>query len=314
MKKIIRLIILLTLVGFQNLAAQNNLPRLEKIGNRYQLVVNESPFLMLGGELGNSTASTMRSMKPVWSKLKAMHLNTLLIPIYWELLEPVEGQFDYQLLDELILEARRQDFKLVLLWFGSWKNSMSSHVPAWVKLDQQRFPRAKSADGISQEILSPFSENNLYADLRAYQKIMERIRQIDAGYQTVILMQPENEIGMLPSARDYHPLATEKFQAVIPNDLMDYLGHNKAQLNPEFAAMWAKNGHKTAGTWESVFGKGLHTEEIFMAYYFAKYVNEISKAGKAIYALPTFVNAALNRPGTKPGDYPSAGPLPHILD
>lgn len=314
MKKIGFSTLLIGLISLQFGATQNDLPRLEKIGNQHQLVVNGAPFLILGGELGNSTGSTMTSMAPVWSRLKEMNLNTILVPIYWELLEPEEGQFDYELVDDLIYEARRQDFKLVLLWFGSWKNSMSSHVPAWVKLDQKRFPRAKSDAGESQEILTPFSENNRKADQNAYQHLLRRIKEIDAAYQTVILMQPENEIGMLPSARDYHALANEKFQADVPTDLMKYLARNKEQLNPEFLRVWEANGFKSKGNWEAIFGKGLHTDEIFMAYYFARYADQICAAGKQEYDLPAFVNAALNRPGRKPGEYPSAGPLPHILD
>ena len=191
---------------------------------------------------------------------------------------------------------------------------MSSHVPAWVKLNQKRFPRAQSSSRESQEILTPFSDNNLQADLNAYQHLLQYIKKVDAAYQTVILMQPENEIGMLPSARDHHQLANQKFQESIPNDLMAYLIKNKSSLNPEFLKIWEQNGFKTTSTWEDVFGKGLHTDEIFMAYYFARYTNQVSAAGKKEYALPTYLNAALNRVGKKPGEYPSAGPLPHLLD
>jgi beta-galactosidase GanA len=172
----------------------------------------------------------------------------------------------------------------------------------------------KALAGVSQEILTPFSENNLKADLNAYRHLLRRIREVDAATQTVILMQPENEIGMLPSARDHHPLANKKFKEAVPADLMTYMLKDKEQLNPEFLEIWKNNGFKTKGNWEDVFGKGLHTDEIFMAYYFARFTDQLSAAGKKEYALPTYVNAALNRPNVKPGDYPSAGPLPHVLD
>jgi beta-galactosidase GanA len=294
--------------------SNSQIPHLLKKGDKYQLIVNGEPFLMIAGELGNSTASTIESMEAVWPRLKKLNMNTVLVPVYWELLEPKEGVFDYQLIDDLILKAREYELKIVLLWFGSWKNSMSSHVPEWVKLDQERFPRAKSKEGISQEILSPFSDNNLKADLNAYQHLLRYIKEIDSKEQTVILMQPENEIGMLPSARDYHSLANQKFNEDVPDQLINYLVKNKKNLNPEFKEIWENNGAKTSGNWEAIFGKGLHTDEIFMAYYFALYTDEISKAGKEAYALPTYVNAALNRPGKQPGQYPSAGPLPHLLD
>lgn len=310
-KILIGLIICLFTTG---LFAQHKLPYLEQQGDKQALIVDGEPFLMLGGELGNSTGSSVASMKAVWPKLQALNLNTVLIPIYWELLEPVEGVFDFELVDKLIEEAGKHELKIVFLWFASWKNSMSSHVPGWVKTDQKRFPRAKSETGISQEILTPFSTNNLDADKKAYVKLMAHIRDVDAEQQTVIMMQPENEIGMLPSARDHCKLANKAFEAEVPAELMDYLSKNKKTLNPEFEEIWARNGFKTSGTWEDIFGRGLHTDEIFMAWYFAKYTNEITRAGKEEYQLPAFVNAALNRPGRKPGEYPSAGPLPHVMD
>lgn len=315
MKKFKIFATLLLLLSISNcFFGQNQIPHLEKTGNKQQLIVNNQPFIILGGELGNSTATTMESMENVWEKLKLMNMNTLLTPVYWELLEPEEGKFDFTLIDDLIFEARKQNYKLVFLWFGSWKNSMSSHAPAWVKLDTKKYPRAKNETGENQEILTPFSENNLKADLNAYQQLLRHIKEVDSKEQTVIMIQTENEIGMLPSARDYDPLATEKFNQQVPKDLMNYLSKNKNILNPDLLNIWKNNGFKTKGNWEEIFGKGLQTDEIFMAYYFAKYTNEISSAGKKEYAIPSFVNAALNRPGKKPGEYPSAGPLPHILD
>jgi len=290
------------------------IPHLQQVGSKYQLVIEDKPFLVLGGELGNSTFTSLESMKPVWPKLKTMNLNTVLAPVYWELIEPDKGKFDFELLDELITEARHHDLKLVLLWFGSWKNSMSSHAPSWVKTDQTTYPRAKDENGISQEILTPFSENNLQADLNAFQALMQHLKEVDRMEQTVIMIQPENEIGMLPSARDYHDLANEKFDQQVPDELMNYLVENKSTLVPEFYNVWEKNGFKTKGTWEEVFGKGLHTDEIFMAWYYALYTDKITEAGKKIYPLPMFVNAALNRSGWDPGRYPSAGPLPHLMD
>ena len=291
------------------------IPHLVKKGIRTQLVVENQPFLILGGELGNSTASSMESMEVVWPKLKAMNLNTVLVPIYWELFELEEGKFDYKLIDDLIEEARNQDLKIIFLWFASWKNSMSSHVPSWVKNDDVRFPRVKDDNGISQEILTPLSENNLQADLVAFEALMTHIKMVDEYEQTVIMMQPENEIGMLPVARDYSDLANQKFNEEVPEAFINYLVENKEKLVPEFYSVWEENGFKTSGNWEAIFGKGTHTDEIFMAWYFAQYTNKIIEAGKEIYPLPMFVNAALNRPNREPGKgYPSAGPLPHIMD
>lgn len=291
-----------------------NIPSLEKKGNKTQLIVNQKPFLIRGGELGNSSATSMESMETIWSKLVDMNLNTVLTPVYWELIEPEEGKFDFSLIDDLILRARKENLKLVFLWFGSWKNSMSSHAPAWVKLNQKKYPRVKDDQNRSHEILTPFSENNLQADLNAFKKLMTHIKELDQKEQTVIMIQVENEIGMLPTARDYHPLANEIFKKEVPKELLQYLQKNKEKLVPEFLEIWKKNGFKTSGNWETVFGKGLHTDEIFMAWYFSKFTNQIAKSGKDIYPVPMFVNAALNAPEKKPGQYPSAGPLPHLMD
>jgi beta-galactosidase GanA len=300
----------------QLISAQNKvvIPHLKKQGETTQLIVDEKPFLILGGELGNSTFTTVENMVSVWPKLKVMNLNTILAPVFWELIEPTESNFDFKVLDDLIYETRKNNLKLVLLWFGSWKNSMSSHAPAWIKTNQIKYPRAKSKELESQEILSPFSIQNLKADKNAFMALMQHLKEVDGEEHTVIMVQPENEIGMLPSARDYHPLATKEFKGPVPSELMSYLIKNNKRLVPEFRSYWDKNGFKKSGSWEEVFGKGDQTDEIFMSWYFAKYANEVTKAGKEVYPLPMFVNAALNAKGRKPGEYPSAGPLPHLMD
>lgn len=140
------------------------IPHLQRQGAATQLIVHGKPFLMLGGELGNSSASDAKYMEAVWPKLKAMHLNTVLMPVYWELIEPNEGVYDFALVDGLIAEARTNDIKIVILWFGTWKNSMSCYAPLWVKTDQKRFPRARTSNGGAIEIMTPISTENRDAD------------------------------------------------------------------------------------------------------------------------------------------------------
>jgi beta-galactosidase GanA len=218
------------------------------------------------------------------------------------------------LLDGLIADARKNNIKLVLLWFGTWKNSMSCYAPAWVKTDGIRFPRARAINGEAQEIITPFSKNALIADKKAFVALMQHIKDIDSQQHTVLMVQVENEIGMLPDARDHSKPADEAFAAPVPPKLLTYLDMHRNVLMPEIKKRWQDNGFKTSGTWEEVFGKGLATDELFMAWYFGVYANEVAKAGKAVYNIPMYVNAALNHPGKKPGEYPSAGSLPHVFD
>jgi beta-galactosidase GanA len=292
----------------------SNIPRLVKNRSYVQLLVNDKPYLIFGGELGNSSASSNDYMRPIWPKLKQMNLNTVIAPVYWELIEPIEGKFDFSSVDTLIKNARLNKMKLALLWFGAWKNSMSCYTPAWVKTNTTKFPRILDKNGSQHEILTPFDKNNLEADKKVFVKLMQHIKQVDGTQNTVITIQVENEIGMLPDARAYDEAANTAFNQPVPEQLITYLIKNKNSLLPEIKSVWEANGYKTSGNWEEVFGKSLSTDEIFMAWYYAVFANELAIGGKAVYNLPMYVNAALNRPGWKPGQYPSAGPLPHIMD
>lgn len=310
-------LILLVLLLYASIAfSQENFSRiqLKKSAVLPQLVINGKPFLILGGELGNSSASSVNYMKPHWQHLAAMNLNTVLVPVYWELLEPEENKFDFSLVDSMIAGARAHHLKLVFLWFGSWKNSMSCYAPLWMKKNAKRFPRTLDSASRSQEIFSVFGSATLTADKKAFSALMQHIKETDAVYKTVIMMQVENEIGMLPTSREFSKTANNIFNAKVPPELMSYLQKNKNKLVPEFRVRWEKQGFKLNDTWKNTFGEGVHTDEIFQAWYYAKYTNEVTLAGKKQYDLPMFVNAALPRPGKLPGQYPSAGPLSHLMD
>jgi len=289
-------------------------PHLKKQGSATQLVVEGKPFLMLGGELGNSTASSPEDMESAFEKLQTMQLNTVLVPAYWELTEPEEGRFDYTLIDSAIEQARRHNLKIVFLWFGAWKNSMSCYAPLWVKENYKKYPRAVTRSGQPLEILSAFHKNNVEADKKAFRHFMNHLAEKDKGHQTVIMVQVENEIGMLVDARDHSAEADKSFRSQVPQQLTGYLIKNKQTLCPQLSERWEKNGSKTKGTWTELFGEGLETDELFMAWHYGLFVQEIAQAGKDAYDIPMYLNAALNSRGRKPGAYPSAGPLAHLLD
>ena len=293
---------------------QNGVAHLEKRGNATQLVVDGKPFLILGGEVHNSSSSSVEYMKSVWPHLAAMHLNTVLLPVAWETIEPREGQFDFSNVDGLLEGARADNLKIVVLWFGAWKNTFSSYAPGWVKTDLDRFPRVQLSDGRGTERLSPFSTNVRDADARAFAKLMAHLRDADRNNHTVLLIQVENEVGVIPESRDHSAAADSAFKSQVPTTLTAYLEQHRSTLEPELRSAWETAGAKQSGTWREVFGAAPLTDDLFMAWQYAIYIDHIAAAGKTEYSLPMYANAALIRPNYEPGQYNSGGPLPHSLD
>jgi len=299
--------------------ASPNIPHLQRQGTATQLIVDGKPFLVLGAELNNSSASSLEYMRPLWGRIAAANLNTVLATVSWELMEPEEGHFDFSLVDGLIQEARRSNLRLILLWFGSWKNGKSTYQPVWVKTNQQRFPLIQDEKGKGLPTLTTLSDANRDADARAFAALMKHLGEVDGEAHTVIMMQVENEVGVLGQSRDRSPVANQAFAASVPAEFMDYLQKHKDTLIPELRKRWEAAGFKTSGSWEQVFGAGLETDELFMAWNYGRYVGHVAASGKAEYPLPMFVNTWLrqgpDKPGEdKPGGYPSGGPLPWVLD
>jgi hypothetical protein len=289
------------------------IPHLEKHGDVTQLMVDGKPYVMLAGELFNSSSSSLAYMQPEWAKLSAMGLNTVFTPVSWELVEPTEGHYDFTLVDGLLAQAREQHMHIVFLWLAAWKNGMSSYPPVWVKQDTERFPRVME-DGNPQPILSTFAPALVQADSAAFKALMEHLAKVDATDHTVLMMQVENEVGVLGAARDHSAVADKAFAGDVPEDLMHYLVTHRTSLNPELRALWVANGAKTHGTWTDVFGDTERADEIFMAWHYAKYVQAVAAAGKTAYSLPMYANTWLGGEDTPPGDYPSGGAQPRVLD
>lgn len=292
--------------------AEPPIPRLAANGSAVQLLVDDKPFLMLAGELHNSSASGAEYMRSFWPHLKTLGLNTVLAPVSWELVEPAEGQFDFALVDAMLDLARQHRQRLVLLWFGSWKNGVSSYAPEWVLRNTQRFPRAKgSSRQNTKDILSTLSDENLRADANAFARLMKHLKDADAEHRTVLMVQVENEVGIKPETRDLSGASNRVYQMPVPKALIEHLQKHKTELHPALRDRWAKSQFAAEGNWSAVFGEGPETDEIFSAWHYARYIDQVAAAGQKEYPLPMYVNAWLE---SKLGTYPTGGPVSHVHD
>ena len=285
------------------------LPHIRMENGTGQLIVKGRPFLILGGELGNSSGGTAAQADVIIPKLAALHVNTILIPVAWEQIEPGEGSFDFSILDHWIETARGRNLHLVLLWFGSWKNAFSNYAPAWVKSNPKRFPRAESVDGRPLEILSTLGLEARRSDGRAFATLMHHLREKDSDQQTVLMVQVENEVGYLgQGGRDRSAEANRLFQGRVPDALIRTLAAKRLQLSTELAAHFNEHGQ----SWSEVFGDTAN--EVFMAWNYANFIEAVAHAGKTEYALPMYANAQLPAPQERAGEYPSGGPHPYYLE
>jgi hypothetical protein len=275
-------------------------PRIEQKDGRYTLLVDGRPFLILGGQIHNSSAWPSE-LPQVWESMAALHANTVEAPVYWEQLEPQEGQFDYANVDQVVEGARAHNLHVVVLWFGTWKNGNMHYVPAWVKNDPQRFPHVIRPDGEPINVLSPISRNTLEADKAAFIALTRHLQQIDGDAHTVLLIQVENESGNIGSIRDNSPEANREFAGQVPADLL--------------AA-----AHKQPGTWKEVFGA--EADETFQMYRQARYIDEIAAAGKREFNIPFYINVWIDYPAAEtpqrqldtPGiGYPSGGAVQKMV-
>lgn len=281
------------------------LPVLKHMETTTQLMIDGKPFLMLGVETTNKLLDDPSDLPHLDENLamyKAADVNTVLIPITWKSLEPVEDEYDYTMIDALIEGCRNHDLRFVVLWFGAIKNGQVGYAPRWFVDDRERFFRAQKPDGTEGFCISPFCEAAIQADREAFVLLMNRIKKKDPHGDIVIMVQPENETGCagLKNDRDYSPAAVEAWNGAVPSNLMDYLRTHDGQLAPWLQQGWNTNGKKTSGTWPEVFGDDLSGNHIFMSYYMARFVGRVAEAGREVHDLPMFANdwlGSLDKPG-----------------
>ncbi len=306
------IIIMFALFSCSTSTQMADIPYLQKKGDATQLIVDGKPFVMLAGELHNSSATSLDYIEPVWEKLVGLNMNTVLVALTWETIEPEEGQFDFSLIDGIIAQAREHNMKLVFLWFATWKNAATTYPPAWVKTSLERFTRSQDSEGNNLEHITPLCEFARAADAKAFAAVMRHIKEIDSSNRTVIAMQIENESGLLGEARDHSSLAEAAFAKQVPRELMSFLEKNKNNLFSEFNSIWEANGYLTEGTWAKVFGAD--ADEVFMTWQTARFIDTVAEAGKSEYPLPMFANAWQDGGRyAKAGEYPSGGPIAKMI-
>lgn len=292
-----------------------------------QLCIDGEPFLVLGGEMRNSSASTIRGLDRVWETCASLRLNTALVAVPWDLIEPERGRFDFAVVDALLAGADQRGLKLILLWFGSWKNGLSSYAPSWVKADPRTFPLVARADGRHLPILSAFSEATRDADGTAFATLLAHVAANDPT-GVVVMVQVENEPGILGSARDHSPTARVVWEHPIEAALLERLRADADRLHPAVrdliadaapGASWSDLGAREGGDQDRV-------GELFQASGYAAHLEAVAGRGRAELPVPLFVNTWLDHlespmlagvanpfGGNRPGQYPSGGPVPHVF-
>jgi Domain of unknown function (DUF5597)/Glycosyl hydrolases family 35 len=291
-------------------SAAKPIASIEKKDSSFRLLVDGSPYLMLSGQVHNSSTSNADDLGKALDVLVGWHANTAEVPIYWEAIEPKPGQFDFRSVDLAIQAARKRELHLVLLWFGTWKNGESHYTPEWVKRDKQKYARVQGPRGEETEIISPLCRAAMEADARAFAALLQHLKSIDEAERTVLMVQVENEPGLLGTDRDYSEAANRLFDGPVPKELLSFLESHRQQLSAPMAKVW--NNSPKSGNWKQVFGE--LAPEAFSAWLVSNYVNTVAAAGKHEYPLPMYVNVWLIEGVERPGRWPSGGATVNVFD
>lgn len=264
-------------------------PEIRELNGVQRLYRNGEPVLLLSGELHNSTASSAHYLAPAMQAAKAMHLNSLIVTAEWDLVEPEEGKYDFSSIDTIISLAEQNNLPVVIAWFGTWKNGVSSYIPGWMKRNTKKYFRVLDDKGEATDYISTFCSAARDADAKAYAALMRYIRQRDTRHM-VLFMQVENETGLWQQSIDQCKAAQKAYAGAVPAELTAFLKANEATLDTPMKDKWIENGRKAKGSWKEVFGDNLYTEAFFMQWAYASYIEKVAAAGKAEYDIPMYLN------------------------
>lgn len=256
------------------------LPRIETINEQARLLVDGRPFLILGVQWDCDSCFSAAEMNPLFPHAARLGCNTVTLPTYWREIEPEPGRYDFSMLDERLRVARANNLRIIPLWFATWKNACPFYAPEYIRNDPVTYRRAVDRDGKPTVSLCPSSEVTWQRDRDALVAMMRHLHAVDSE-RTVIMVQIENEAGILGSDRCYCPDCQARFES---------------------------------GGWEAQFG--INAAEFFSAASIAGYIDRLAGEAKAVYPLPTYVNVwmAPALGGTPGKDYPSGGAVQPVLD
>ncbi|MBQ6577695.1 MAG: DUF5597 domain-containing protein [Bacteroidales bacterium] len=272
-----------------SIPAEAQKPEMKTLRGVERLYYHGQPFLMLSGELHNSTSSTEYYLAPAMAAAKEMKLNSVIVTVEWDLVEPERGQYDFSTVDTIISLSEKYDLPVVIAWFGTWKNGVSSYIPGWMKRDTQKYFRVKDDQGNATDYISTFCEAACEADQKAFAALMRHIRERDTHHM-VLFMQVENETGLWQQNIDNSDEARKAYAGAVPSALTAFLKANESVLVTPMKDKWIENGRKSRGSWKEVFGDNLYTEAFFMQWAYASYIEKVAAAGKKEYDIPMYLN------------------------
>lgn len=164
---------------------------------------------------------------------------------------------------------------------------MSTYIPAWMKEDRQQYFLMRDRSGRAVEAVSPLCGEAVTRDAAAFVSLLTHLREVDEE-RTVVMVQVENEMGLLGDVRDFSPQASEAYAQPVP---------------PAVAERY-----NVVGTWQEAFGDD--GPERFMVYHYAMAVERIAAAARRNIPCPCMSTLGWSSTPGPPEPTPAAGPSP----